>query len=95
MVVPLTDNVPSATLLGVLLCFRHIVPHVGDTEDGRDTMKGSFGANVPKSSEEENVDFVDESKLLKVLATVLLRIFASFFIDVVDVKAKSLPCSSD
>ena len=74
---PLTENVPSATLLGVLLCFRHIVPHVGSTEDDRDTMKGSFGANVPKSNEEESMDFVDESKLLKVSARILLRILRS------------------
>ena len=67
MVVPLTDNVPPPTLLGVLLCFRHIIPHVDFTDEGRDTMKGSFGSIPSKSSEKQEAsDSVDESKLLKV-----------------------------
>ena len=67
MVVPLTDSLPPPTLLGVLLCFRHIIPHIGDTDGGRDTMKGSFGSSGPKVNEKDGTsEEVDESKLLKV-----------------------------
>ena len=67
MVVPLTDSMSPATLLGVLICFRHIVPQVGDSKDGKDAMKGSFGASASTPNEKDNTPMdVDDSKLLKV-----------------------------
>ncbi|XP_057306791.1 huntingtin-like isoform X2 [Hydractinia symbiolongicarpus] len=43
MITPLTDDLPSHTILGVLLCFRNIVPHLSDVDNTHHTMKGSFG----------------------------------------------------
>ena len=66
MVVPLTENLPPATLLGVLLSLRQIIPNVGGEDSSLDTMKGSFGAKIPYSEDKEPVsDIVDEAKLLK------------------------------
>lgn len=65
--VPLTDCLAPATLLGVLLCFRHVVPNVGEADEREQTMKGSFGEKTPASGEKGSVsEMVDQSKLVKV-----------------------------
>ena len=70
MIVPLNDTVAPNLLLGVLLCFRNIIPKLGEADDGAHTMKGSFGVKSPGSSDKgSSVDVVDESKLLKVCST--------------------------
>ena len=64
---PLTDSLAPATLLGVLLCFRHVIPNVGEADEREQTMKGSFGEKTPASGEKGSVsEMIDQSKLLKV-----------------------------
>ncbi|XP_019635502.1 PREDICTED: huntingtin-like [Branchiostoma belcheri] len=55
MVIPIQEDRKSHTLLGVLLCLRHLVPHLAtlhDLED--DSLKGSFG--VTKKDPELSVN---------------------------------------
>ena len=83
LVVPLTDSLAPATLLGVLLCFRHVIPNVGDVDEREQTMKGSFGEKTPAAGEKGSVsEMIDQSKLLKVrflqyLLCTYLKSFAS------------------
>eukprot|EP00794_Sanderia_malayensis_P005415 gene5415-6091_t len=70
MIVPLTDDVNPILLLGVLLCFRHMIPKLGETGDSYShAMKGSFGVNQPGTSDKTNdngAENDDNNKLLKV-----------------------------
>ncbi|XP_078588724.1 huntingtin-like isoform X3 [Branchiostoma floridae x Branchiostoma japonicum] len=44
MVIPIHEDRKSHTLLGVLLCLRHLVPHLATLQDLEDdSLKGSFG----------------------------------------------------
>eukprot|EP00058_Branchiostoma_floridae_P006836 XP_002592324.1 hypothetical protein BRAFLDRAFT_101261 [Branchiostoma floridae] len=44
MVIPIQEDRKSHTLLGVLLCLRHLVPHLATLQDLEDdSLKGSFG----------------------------------------------------
>ena len=66
-VVPLTDEQNVHTILGVLLCFRHIIPQLGESNEGEHTMRGSFGRRQSTAKENRNAeDAVDEKHLLEV-----------------------------
>lgn len=43
MVVPVSDQTDTYTLLGVLLAMRHLIPHLVTLEVHHSALKGSFG----------------------------------------------------
>ncbi|XP_070540509.1 huntingtin-like isoform X2 [Ptychodera flava] len=43
MVVPVHEERKSHVLLGVLLCFRHVIPHLANPNHKDHSLKGSFG----------------------------------------------------
>lgn len=62
MITPLTDDLPSHTILGVLLCFRNIVPHLSDVDNTHHTMKGSFGVKKSPFRLNDSKDRILEKK---------------------------------
>ena len=62
MITPLTDELPAYTILGVLLCFRNIVPHLTDLDQDKKGMKGSFGAKKSPFSPDHDKDRIIEKK---------------------------------
>ena len=45
-VIPVSEDTPSHTLLGVLLTLRHIMPHLSTSTEQEDALRDSFGAKV-------------------------------------------------
>nr|XP_006822985.1 PREDICTED: huntingtin [Saccoglossus kowalevskii] len=53
MVIPIHEERKSQVLLGVLLCFRHIMPHLAVQDEKDHGLKGSFG--ITRKEEESGV----------------------------------------
>ena len=67
MITPLTEDLPAHTILGVLLCFRSIVPHLSDTNQNKHGIKGSFGAKqMPLSPTNEKEKTLEKKQFLQV-----------------------------
>nr|CAD7394386.1 unnamed protein product [Timema cristinae] len=55
-VVPIRDTQPVWTVLGVLGCLRHLLPHFGTTKPGEEELKGSFGVRKRHQEAPQAVD---------------------------------------
>ena len=65
---PFSSDQKSPDYCGVLLCLRHIVPHLVNTDEDCDVvMRGSFGVTrqQKRNDKEEQLE-KDEKQLLKV-----------------------------
>lgn len=61
-ITPLTNELSSHTILGALLCFRNIVPNLGECCEETQTMKDSFGSRAKKNEPNTVKDLVLEKK---------------------------------
>ncbi|XP_066917148.1 huntingtin-like isoform X4 [Clytia hemisphaerica] len=61
MITPLTDSLPVHTILGVLLSFRNIVPHL-DSDHSKHGIKGSFGSKKTPLSPTKSGEAILEKK---------------------------------
>ena len=69
MMLPFTADQNSPTYCGVLLCLRHIVPHLGKEEQECEVvMRGSFGV-LHQQKRESNEEMLEkeEKQLLQVI----------------------------
>nr|CAD7591332.1 unnamed protein product [Timema genevievae] len=55
-VVPIRDTQSVWTVLGVLGCLRHLLPHFGTTKPGEEELKGSFGVRKRHQEAPQAVD---------------------------------------
>ncbi|XP_046850180.1 huntingtin-like isoform X3 [Xenia sp. Carnegie-2017] len=71
---PFSSDQKSPDYCGVLLCLRHIVPHLGNTDEDCDVvMRGSFGVTrqQKRNDKEEQLE-KDEKQLLKMYKLIML-----------------------
>ena len=69
MMLPFTADQNSPTYCGVLLCLRHIVPHLGKEEQESEVvMRGSFGV-IHQKKQDSNEEMLEkeEKQLLQVI----------------------------
>lgn len=66
MITPLTDELPAHTILGVLLAFRNMVPHLADVNKKYSTMKGSFGTKAFSPNHDKD-RIIEKKQFLQVL----------------------------